>query len=163
MKKIILLALMLVLGNSLLGCSKDSDIAISGKYEFDEVMYLSPLSSSSKDYINKKNQGTVYTINKDSFEIVSSENDYEISNLIYKRKKMDDDLVQSFNDSVWVSGWGTVSISEYKEKYQYSIYNEENEKINLYLYSMDGELWIASYTDNTANNSEIIMSIYKLK
>ncbi|WBW95197.1 hypothetical protein [Oceanirhabdus sp. W0125-5] len=163
MKKIILLSLLFFFVSSLIGCSKDNDLAISGKYEFDSIVYLSPLSSSSKDYLNKKMKGTVYTINKDSFKAVSSENHYEISKLTYKRNKMDDELVQAFNDSVWDSSWGNISISEYKERYKYSIYNEQNEKINFYLYSMDEELWIASYTDNTANNSEIIMSIYKLK
>jgi hypothetical protein len=156
-KNIFLLALIFLFPNSLLGCS--NDMKISGKYKFDEIIYLSYLSSSTKDYINKNMEGTVYTINKDSFEIVSSENHYEISKPIYKRKKMDDDLIQVFNDSIL----GTLSISEYKEKYQYSIYNKQNKKMNFYLYSMDDELWIASYTDNTTNNAEIIMSIYKLK
>lgn len=153
MKKIILLALMFLFTNYFLGCSSDNNITISGKYGFDKIIYLSSLSSSTKDYMEKGMEGTAYKISKESFEIVNSESHYKISKPTYKREKMDDDLVQAFNDSVF----GTVSISEYKEKYQYSIYNNQNDKTNFYLYSMNDELWIASYVDKTA------YYIFKLK
>lgn len=40
-------------------------------------------------------------------------------------------------------------------KYQYAINNENGNKTHL-------ELYVSSYVDNTANGSQIIMSIYKV-
>lgn len=159
MKKVILLALIALITNSLLGCSSDNNAEISGVYEFEGAVYLSSLSSSSIENIEKHMEGTVYTINKDSFEIVSSEYLYKISDPSYERIEMDNDIVETFNDAVF----DAVSISEYKEKYQYIIHTKENGQVKFYLYSMDDELWIASYMGNTANNTVLIMDIYKLK
>ena len=159
MKKIILLTIIVLTTFSYIGCSNNRDLGISGEFQFEKVVYLSPLSSSTIDYEEKQMEGTIYKINRDNFEIVSSVNQYKISDPIYEKIKMDNVLVQTFNYAVFNS----VDISKYKEKYQYIIYTSENQKANFYLYSMDDELWIAAYADNTANKTDIIMNIYKIQ
>lgn len=56
--------------------NSDNDNAISGEYEFDEIVYLSPLSSSTIDYMEENMKETKYIISKDKFEIASAENSY---------------------------------------------------------------------------------------
>jgi hypothetical protein len=154
-----LIAVVIFLASFFYGCNSGNNKMVFGKYVFDEIIYASSLSSSSIDYIKEQMEGTEFAIEKDSFEIVSSNTSYKISKPNYTRKKMDDDLVQSFNNAVF----DAVPISEYKEKYLYIIHTKEDEKANYYLYSMDDEIWIASYADNTSNNTYIIMYIFKIK
>jgi hypothetical protein len=139
--------------------NSDNDNAILGEYEFDNIIYLSPLSSSTIDYMEESMKGTEYIISKDTFEITSSVNSYIILEPIYEKKEMKEEMIRAFSNAELE----TIALDAYKEKYQYSIYDKDNNKINFYLYAMDGELWLASYVDNTANNAEIIMYIYKLK
>lgn len=75
----------------------------------------------------------------------------------YIKEKMDETLVEAFNKSIF----NAISVSSYKEKYQYSITTKDNEKIKYYLYSFDEELWLASYS--SANNVNTIFYILKLK
>jgi hypothetical protein len=135
-------------------------VTILGNYEFEDIIYISSLSSSTADYIKEQMIGTKYTINKDSFEISSNEieNEFKISNPEYTKEEIDDDMEQTFNNAVL----DAVSISGYTKKYKYSIHTNKNEKVNYSLYSMDDELWIASYS-NTANDNTYIMYIFKLK
>ncbi|SHI46607.1 hypothetical protein [Lutispora thermophila] len=49
-----------------------------------------------------------------------------------------------------------------KVEWQYTICGKEGNKTYWRLYVSSGYLWIASYVDNTADGSEIIMSIYRL-
>jgi len=86
MKKIILLNLIVLIVFSFIGCSNNRDLEISGEFQFEKVVYLSPLSSSTIDYEEKQMEGTIYKINKDNFEIVSLENQYKISDPIYEKK-----------------------------------------------------------------------------
>ncbi len=141
-----------------------NDDAIGGTeidiFEFEELLYLSPLSSSTFDYAENKMKGTKYIISNELFEIdYPDEDDYKIRNPKYTEEKMTDDMIRAFEKSTMTR----VSISEYKEKYRYTIYTEENIKTNFYLYALDGQLWLSSYADNTADKSEITMYIWKLK
>ncbi len=68
-------------------------------------------------------------------------------------------MIQAFEKSTFHK----VSISEYKEKYRYTIDTKEGRKINFHLFAMDDQLWRSSYADNTADKSEITMDLWKLK
>lgn len=155
MKRKLLILIVLFFISSLSGCSSSNDEKIFGEYEFEKTIYFSPVSSSFPKIETLAK--TKYIIKKDRFEIISPENEFKISNPIYERKEMNDDLEQAFNDAVF----DTVSISKYKEKYQYSIYEKENIKVQYYLYSLDNELWIALY--NAKINRYEIWYLYKLK
>jgi hypothetical protein len=72
---------------------------------------------------------------------------------------MTDDMVRAFEESTM----NQVSISDYKEKYRYTIYTGDNQKTGFRFYVLDNELWLASYADNTADGSEITKDIWKLK
>lgn len=129
-------------------------------FEFDELLYLSPLSSSTFDYAENRMKGTKCIITNELFELdYINEDDYKILNPKYTEEKMTGDMIRAFEKSTM----SQVLISEYKEKYRYTIYDEENRKTNFYLYAMDGQLWLSSYADNTADKSEITMYLWKLE
>jgi hypothetical protein len=137
-----------------LGCSTSDNEKIFGKYTFDKIIYYS--IANSQRPIKEEMAKIKYIIRKDRFEIISPKGKIKISDPIYKKEEMNDDLVQAFNNSVL----GFVSISEYKEKYQYSIY-EKDGPTTYCLYSLDDELWIASYCKTTKGYR--LVYIYKLK
>lgn len=157
MKQKVLFFILIILLSFFDGCSNEN--SIFGNYEFKDIIFLSPVSSSTVDYMKDKSMGTKYTIQKDIFKIISTENQYEILNPTYIKEKINNEIIQSFNFGVFNS----VSIEEYKEKYRYTIYTKNNQKSNYYIYSLDNELWIASYVDNTANKKDLIMYIFKIK
>lgn len=134
-------------------CSNSNKQDFYGTYTFKEVSYLSGLSSSSIGYINEQMAGAKYTIEADLFKIESSENTFEISSPNYVKEE-----IQS--DSSPLSDVHTLIGNQVK--YQYTIYNKDKNKTNWRLYVSSDCLWAATYIDNTANGSEVIMKIYKL-
>jgi hypothetical protein len=129
--------------------SNESGIAaLYGTYTFKEVSYLSGLSSSTVEHKNKQMTGTKYTIETDLFKIESKENTYEIKSPKYVKEEIPDDT-KIFSDIRSFIGDDV--------ECQYSIYPS-----HWRLYVSPDCLWIASYADNTADGSEIIMQIYKL-
>lgn len=137
-----------------LSCNRNSDKQdFYGTYTFDKVSYLSPLSSSTIDYMNEQMAGTKYTIEADLFKIQTSDNTVEISSPNYVKEEIQNDLYALYDVHA--------SIGD-EVKYQYTIYKKDGNKTNWRLYVSSDNMWIASYVDNTANGSEIIMYIYKL-
>lgn len=158
MKRIMLLIIAVVLLLcTLVGCNKDVN-TIFGEYEYEDVIYLIPLSSSTIDSFKDQTKDTKYTIQKDIFKIDKLGKQYEISNPTYKKEMMDDEMFQGIDKTVL----DTVSIKEYKEKFRYTIYSDDNND-KFYLYSLDDELWIAPDVRKTPTNEELIWSIIKLK
>lgn len=132
----------------------------TGSFEFNELLYLSPLSSMTFDYAKNRMMGTKYTISDDGFMIDYPDgDDYVLPDPIYTKETMTDDMVRTFEHATMEK----VSTSEYTQKYRYSIYTNDNRKTNFHLYVMDDELWLSSYADNTADKSEIVMYLWKLK
>lgn len=157
MKQKVLFFILIILLSFFYGCSNEN--SIFGNYEFKDVIFLSPVSSSTIDSMKDKMEGTKYIIQKDVFKITPTDNQFEILNPTYKKEKINSDTVEDFNKAVF----NAVSIEEYKEKYKYTIYTKNNQKVKYYLYSLDNELWIASYVDNTANKQDLIMYIFQIK
>jgi len=137
MKRIFIFIMTILVVFSLTGCSSIKDV--SGIYEFAELIYMSLISSATPDYIESRMAGTKYIIDQDVFEIDSPYDDYKITQPIYVKEKMDTDMVKGFNDSFLDSRlgyeYGAASISEYKNKYRYTLYISEDEKSHFYLYS----------------------------
>lgn len=135
-------------------CSRNSDKQdFYGTYTFEEVSYLSLLSSSTIDYMNERMAGTKYTIEADLFKIEAPDNTVEISSPDYVKEEI--------KNSLPVPADVYTSISD-DIKYQYTIYKKDGAKTNWRLYISSGNVWIGSYADNTADGSEIIIHIYKL-
>ncbi len=129
-------------------------------YEFDGLLYLSPLSSSTFDYAESRMLGTRFTIGEERFEINYPEQDrYIIEQPTYTRETMTEDMILAFEKSTF----DKVLISEYKEIERYSISTRDHLKTNFYLYALDDQFWLSTYADNTADKSEITLSIWKLK
>ncbi len=153
MKKVFILIVGLVL-LSCLSCSRNNDEqGFYGTYTFEEVSYLSLLSSSTIDYVNERMTGTKYIIEADLFKVETSDNTIEINSPKY--------IKEEIKDSIPTASDAYAAISE-DAKYQYTIYKKDGTKTNWRLYVCSDTVWISSYVDNTANGSEIIMYIYKL-
>lgn len=153
MKRSFILITGLVLLIFLYSCSKNYLDDFYGNYTFEKVIYLAPLSSCRPDYINKTAAGTKYTIKEDLFKIELKNHTVEIKSPNYMKEdvKKDDspfsvDIHAMLGDDV---------------KYQYDIYTKDGKSI-WRLYVSPDNLWVSSYTDNTADGSEIIFDIYKL-
>lgn len=69
MKRIPVLTAALLLSVFLSGCAGKGGESIFGVYKFKEVSYLSPLSSSTSEFLNEKMKGSKYTIKEDLFKI----------------------------------------------------------------------------------------------
>lgn len=153
MKRVFILIAVLILLICLSSCRNSEKQDFYGAYTFEKVSYLSPLSSSTIDYVNERMAGTKYTIESDSFKIETSDNTVEISSPNYVKEEILNNL--STLSDVYTS------ISD-DVKYQYTIYKKDGNKTNWRIYVSPDNVWIGSYEDNTANGSEIIMYIYKL-
>lgn len=145
MKKILMLIIGLVLLLSI-SCSNNGDKeSFYNTYTFEEVSYLSLLSSSTIDYMNEQMAGTKYTIEADLFKIETSDKTVEIDSPSYIKEEIEDsiltpsDVYSAMGDDV---------------KHQYTIYKKDGSKTYWRLYVSSGNVWVGSYVDNTANGSE---------
>ncbi len=129
-----------------------------GTYNFEEVTYLSPISSSFIGHVNEQMAETRYTIKSDLFKIDSKYNGVEIISPIYVKVEIDN------NSYIY-----PISILDSKEvNEQYNIFYEDGSATDLRLYVSSDSLWIASYVPIASpivigsSGSEMIVSIYKL-
>lgn len=153
MKRIFILITGLISLICLCCCSNSNKEDFYGTYTFKEVSYLSPLSSSTVDYINQQMAGTKYIIEADLFKIESTDNTVEISSPKYVKEKITKKcgLLSDIH-----------SIIGDEALYQYTIYNKDGSKTHWRLYVSSDYIWAAAYSDNTINGSEVIMRIDKL-
>jgi hypothetical protein len=157
MRKFISFIFILLLMSSFLSCDSDDNLPIYGEYHFHKMIYLSPLSSVSLELSKELRENTQYEISKDSFRVISDSDTYEIEDPTYETIKMNEEQVKVFHDSVLNS----ISLKDYKYKYQYDIYDKEGNKSNYRIYLMDDELWLASYL-LTSSEEEYIFDICSL-
>ena len=150
MKKIYLLIMLFVF---LVGCGNTDIENLYGEYYFEEVSYLSFFSSSTSEYLETKMERTKYIVEENLFKIELLDNISEISNPNYVGEEIP-------SDSEILADIGNILGNDIE--YQYSIYSKNGDKTYLRLYVSSDSIWIASYADNTADRSEIIMYIYKL-
>jgi hypothetical protein len=151
LKKTAVLILFISLG--LIGCGDNGMKDLYGTYVFEEVSYISPLSSSSENSLTQRMKGTEYVVRADLFSIGYADDPVEINMPVYKKD-------EPFKDLSLISDIGH-SFDE-KVKYQYTVYTKNDEAVHQRLYVSQDHLWIASYADNTADGSEIIMYIYMI-
>jgi hypothetical protein len=123
-----------------------------GTYTFDELIYLTGLSSSSLDYANKTMADTKYTIEADLFKIEGKDINVEISSPSYVKEDVQFDSSPLFDDRI---------LQDNGFKYQYDIKDKDGNKTKWRLYVSRECLFIASY-HNSAFGSEVIWEIAKL-
>ncbi len=152
MKNLFILIIILVSLVFLFGCSS-SDQSIYGTYTFDEVSYLSALSSSTKDYVNSQRKGTKYIITEDLFKIDSTDYTFELSSPEYVKEEIPSDPSILSDVHTFIGNY---------VDYQYTIFDNDGSRTKWRLYVSSDNLWICTYIDNTADGSEVIMDIYKL-
>ncbi|QOX64983.1 M56 family metallopeptidase [Anoxybacterium hadale] len=130
-------------------------------YRFDKILYLSPLSSATLDYAENRMKEAQCIIGTERFSIdnPNENNHYEIASPIYIKSEFTEQMTADFEKSTFQK----ISIKKYKEKYRYNVFTGDHKNTNYCFYLMDNELWLASYADNTADGSEIIMTLWKLK
>lgn len=153
MKRVLILTAVLVSIVFLVACSSESEKNFYDVYTFDEVSYLSLLSSSTKDYVNNQMQGAKYTIKEDLFKVESTDYIVEFTSPKYVKEEISKE--SSILSDVYTFIGSDVD-------YQYTIYDKDGNKTKWRLYVSSDSLWIGTYNDNTADGSEVIMYIYRL-
>lgn len=100
MKKLLVCTILFTIIFHITGCSTNLNDNFYGDYTFNEVMYLSPLSSATKDSINDRMDKTRYTIKAESFKVEGSEYTFEISSPKYIEddEKYDSPLLFGLDD-----------------------------------------------------------------
>ncbi len=148
MKKLVILSILLI---SLTGCKSEFK-DLYGNYVFDEVTYLSPLSSSTKDYVKETMSGTKYIINEDLFKVEGS--DYTIE--ILSPQYIEDDYPY---ESPLLFG-----LDDFfkKTENRYVLVDSDDNETDWRIYTSSDSIWISSRVNNAPNGSLIIFEIYKL-
>jgi hypothetical protein len=123
-----------------------------GTYTFDELIYLTGLSSSSIDYANKTKADTKYTIEADLFKIEGKEFNIEISSPSYVKEDVQFDSSPLFDDNI---------LQHNGFRYQYDIKDKDGNKTKWRLYVSAEYLFVAFY-HNSSYGSEVIWEIAKL-
>ncbi len=155
MKRVVLLivgfvSIILLIFLSSIGNADKQDFY--GTYTFDELIYLTGLSSSSLDYANKTMADTKYTIEADLFKIDGKDFNVEISSPSYVKGEVQFNSSPLFDDHILQDHW---------IKYQYDIKDKDGNKTKWRLYVSPECLFVAFF-HNSAYGSEVIWEIVKL-
>lgn len=141
----------------LIGCDSDDNLPIYGEYTMDELIYHSSLNITSYEQRKEQLEETQFVIKEDQFQIITTEDTFELNAPTYVTKKMDEDLVEAFQTATSK----LITLTDYKYKYQYDVYDNKSET-DYRLYLLDDELWLASYT-TTTEGTEVILDLFRLK
>lgn len=152
MKKILLFSV-LSLFILTVGCSSDGKDNIYGEYKLEEVSFLSPLSSSTKDSVKERMKDSTYIIQEDLFKVQSTELPIEVISPKYVKEEVDTESLAMFD---------TDFFRKNRIKAQYSIYDHDGNKIKLILYVSSDDLWIATNINVAPNGKLVIFYIFKL-
>lgn len=116
------------------GCSSGDEQNIYSVYTFEEVSYLSPLSSVTKDYVNDQMEETKYTIKEALFKTESTDySTVEFSSPKYKKGEISNEL------SVFADVYTFIGSDVDCE---YTIYDKDGSKTKWRLYISSDSLWI---------------------
>lgn len=126
-----------------------------GQYKLDNCIYLSMLISS-REAEQRNSVGAIMNIEKDSLHIIYPNKEIKLTDIIYVKEKMSEDIVDEFNRN-------GIFASNYHKKYIYSLYKGDI-KQRYSIYALDGELWfvVSAYSKESPVMSSIY-SIYELK
>jgi len=137
----------------LVGCSSEQKNNIYGEYIFEEVSYLSLLSSSSKDGIKEMMKDSTYNIQEDLYKVQSSELNIEVVSPKYVKEEIDPDSFALFDSDYF-------RLSNIKS--QYSIYDQDGNKTSSILFVSSNDMWITTNAHVAPNGQLVIFSIIKL-
>lgn len=152
MKKILLLSV-LSLFIMMVGCSSEGKDNIYGEYNFEEVSYLSPLSSSLVDSLKERMKDSKYIIQEDLFKVQTSEFTIEVISPKYVKEEINPDSLALFDTNFFRKN---------NIKAQYSIYDQDGNITNSILFVSPNDLWIATNTNIAPNGQLVIFYIFKL-
>lgn len=152
MKKILLFSV-LSLFIMMVGCSNDGKDNIYGEYIFEEVSYLSPISSSLKESLNERMKNSTYTIQEDLYKVQSSEVNIEVISPKYVQEKIDADSLALFDTNFFRMN---------NIQSQYSIYDQDGNRTNSMLFVSPNDIWIATNTSVAPNGQLMIFYIFNL-
>lgn len=157
MKKYSLIAVFILIAVSSLlsGCS-NTKFEIYGEYEFENIIYVGGISSSTIDALEKSSKEKKYFIENDSFRISEGDRDILFSNVKYEEEILDKKLIgETYSE---IDEMLMDFFNKYEMRFKYNIYNEQGKKINYCIYLMDDEIFISKF----AKKENIIFSIDKV-
>ena len=136
-------------------CAKTS--GIQGEYEYEDTVYLSPLSSATLDYFKEQQEDMKYIIERKSFTIMEGEDEHQYEDISYIKEKVTEELLDEY---ILVEGSDFEKLFEAQEKvYRYSIMTDYDISLNYALLEVGDQLYICS----VSNDKGIIWNIDKLK
>ena len=128
-----------------------------GEYTFGDVVYVGLVSSATRDYMIETKSGTEYGIQEDSLRISGRDNETTYSNITYKRQKLTNRLIQKNYATDEVPPLADF-FDPYTRRYRFSLFDENEEQINYYIFLMDDEVFISRF----AKDDICIFSIDKI-
>jgi len=152
MKKILLFSV-LSLFIVMVGCNSNGKNDIYGEYTFEEVSYLSPISSMLKDTLKENMKDGKYIIQKDLYKVQSSELNIEIVSPKYVKEEIDMDSLIIFETDFF-------RMNNIKSRYY--IYDKDGNKTNSVLFVSPNDLWISTRTNLTPDGQLIVFNMIKL-
>ena len=135
----------------------DNGSDVYGNYEYQDLIFLSLLSSSTWDYHQEQMQHTRVTIECDLFSV--ADGSFRIVNPTYEKHEMDRAQMDAFKRALWMTD-ESVPISP---DFRYVVLDADGNKAGYYLYASGSSLWVAKYVDNTNDNQDVITYIYSLE
>lgn len=122
----------------LLSACADPIYSIVGTYEYEDVI-IADLSPEGRDYLREHKAGTEYIIEPSAFAVVQADNEDKYTNISYKKEVLDDKIIEDRYDCL------KEMFDKYKERYRYSLYDEQGEKIRYHIFQLDEDVYICRY------------------
>ena len=135
----------------------DGGSDIYGNYEYQNLFFLSLLSSSTWDYHQEQMQHTRVTIECDLFSV--ADGNFRVIDPVYEKQEMDPSQMDAFKRAIWTTDDNVPIFPDFR----YMVLDAIGNKVGYYLYTSGNTLWIAKYVDNTNQNQDVITYIYSLE
>ena len=156
MKKalILIMSIMLLLSS----CGNEETIKVAN-YETDSLIYLSILSSSTKDYFEESAKDLSFEMTEDTFKLIAPED----STLTIAGMEYEDITYNEFDSEGKIDTGATnsIDISSYDNIVSYEIL-ANGDKTGFRLYELDDKKWISHY--NIINeDTEFLDYVFQIK
>ena len=153
-------ALILILTTMLLlsSCGNSETIKVAN-YETDSLIYLSILSSSTKDYFEESAKDLSFEMTEDTFKLIAPED----SNLTITGMEYEDVTYEEFDSEgkIDTGAPNSIDISNYDSVTSYEILSNGDET-GFRLYELDDKKWISHY--NIINeDTEFLDYVFQIK
>lgn len=119
------------------GCANPIELIV-GTYEYEDVI-IADLSPEGRDYLREHKTGTEYIVEPSAFAVLQGDSEDRRTNISYKREALDEKTIEDSYSPL------KEMFDNYKDRYRYSLYDEQGEKIRYYIFQLDEDVYICKY------------------